>query len=219
MVHQSDFAPYQLTVRNNSDSQREPAAAACRSTAGLYTSACHIIQPDCLQENGANNTYDVVASFHQRNRAPRAPDANRLRAIRLIGQSNHRRGSLSDSDDSESDTASLQGQRKRVPRNSRKAYNANSEKPTQLRFYPTQWRRILSRAQDLCRLWMVMECAYPNKDKSEHRDAFRARLHQALHEHQQRGGRVEEGPFCLDIKMQALNQPTNQGIFRNTKRV
>jgi hypothetical protein len=64
---------------------------------------------------------------------------------------------------------------------------------------------------------MVTESGYPNKDKPEHRDAIRTHLHQALNEHQQSGGRVEEGSFHLGIEMQALRHPTIQGIFRNTK--
>jgi hypothetical protein len=64
---------------------------------------------------------------------------------------------------------------------------------------------------------MVTECGYPEKNNPEHWDAVRARLHQALNDHQSNGGRVEEGSFHLTLAMQTLTHSPNQAIFPSMK--
>ena len=183
----------------------------------VHLPVCRIISSDCHQQNVEDGTYDVVDNYHRRNRAPRAPDADRLHAIRLIGRSGRRHdGTSADQSEAETDTQPSQ-RRKRAPRHSRKTYKASSDNPTKLGHYPTNWRKIMNRSQDYFRGWMVTECGYPDKDKPEHQDAARGKLHQALAEHQQKGGRVEEGSFHLLIRCERSPNHQKQGIFLNTR--
>ena len=165
----------------------------------LYLAATATIDREQAQQvqNAEDDTYDVLANYHERNRAPRPPKPKRLRDIRRSGQQRQSSdvgdnvtdaGSGSESDDESS-------QKARAKRHSQKAYNRTSDDPKRFRYYPPQWRKVLTRAKNNFRLWMATECGFPDKSNQEHYKAVTDCLHRALYAHQEGGGRVEHGSF------------------------
>jgi hypothetical protein len=133
-----------------------------------------------------------VTNFHQRNRVPRPPSPSRLCDIQQAGRG-HNAGVEDADDESEPDSATESAQKTRAKRNSHKAYSKTANDPAQYRVYPMQWKKVLGKAQALFRLWMTMEYGYPNKNDADHQKAAGDCLRQAIFEHQENGGRVEEG--------------------------
>ena len=172
----------------NTNEQRQQGNA---NQPQVCTCLYYIALPNLLQEN---DTYDVVANYHQRNRVPRAPDPDHLHRIRKSRLNDRHDETESSADESEmSDTQSTR--RPRAKRNSRRAYRATSDDAKRFRFYPDQWRKVLDKAKDRFRLWMVTECGFPNKKNGAHRLAAGNHIRQALFKHQEDGGRVEDGLF------------------------
>lgn len=64
-------------------------------------------------------------------------------------------------------------------------------KPTQLQFYPSQWKDVLEASKWKFRIWMSTVKAFPNrrKDMDEAMDC----LTSAIAEHQEEGGLLEPG--------------------------
>jgi hypothetical protein len=78
---------------------------------------------------------------------------------------------------------------------SRKGYTRSTDDPKELGFYPPQWRGVLRRAQALWRPWMALECGFPDRDIKVHLDKAMQCVTNALSEHQENGGEVENGTY------------------------
>ena len=84
---------------------------------------------------------------------------------------------------------------KRAKRHSKKAYRSSNLDPTQLQFYPSQWRDILEAAKTKYRLSIVMEMLFPDRKKKFNLAVDC--LDEALAEHETNGGLVEDGELLL----------------------
>jgi hypothetical protein len=148
-------------------------------------------------------TFDVLENHHDKNRRPRAPDAEMLREI---GQEHPRNTSPVSVDDpvdmgsdntqnSGSDSDSESGAEpatKRAKRHSKVPYDQeNKGKPTQLQFYPLHWRDVLEKAKKKKRLHTVQFRQFSERDHHL-RDATDC-LTETLAEFRREGGRVEPG--------------------------
>ena len=106
---------------------------------------------------------------------------------------------LDQSDDSgETGDSGNDGEHDNVPsrarRHSKKLYHSDSS-PTQLRFYPSQWKDVLEKAKDAYALLIFIKFGFKTteKDLSE----ATACLAKALAEHEGAGRRVEAGMFLF----------------------
>jgi hypothetical protein len=114
--------------------------------------------------------FDIIKKFHERNRAPRAPDPNQLHAIRT----HHATMDVDTDDDNEeaSDDSDVTTDddrcETRAKRHSQKPYTGRTNDPKKLGFYPPQWRDVLEAAQKKWRPWMVLVCAFPDRENDDH---------------------------------------------------
>jgi hypothetical protein len=146
---------------------------------------------------GQNNvSHDVLVEHHKRNRAPRAPDPIKLNTIRQA------RGPsvVNTSNQGQPETDSEQT-RPRAKRHSKTPYGGRSAKPTQMQFYPSQWRDILECSKWGFRLWLVIYNPFP--DRTEHIGEAEDCIDEALALHQAKGKRVEPG-----TRLEMWHQPT-----------
>lgn len=79
----------------------------------------------------------------------------------------------------------------RVARNSKVPKAEKIITPDKQEFYPPNWQAVLKAAKLLLRLWIATQVPFP--DKQEYYSKMLEFLDQALHDHQQNGGHVEEG--------------------------
>ena len=98
----------------------------------------------------------------------------------------------SNSEDSTDD----EGSKSRAKRHSQKPYARHSDDPTKLGFYPPQWRDVMEKGKAKFRPWIAYECGFPDRENESHMDKALQSATDALSEHQQKGGKVEEGN-CL----------------------
>jgi len=60
-----------------------------------------------------------------------------------------------------------------------------------LHFYPSQWHDSLEDAKWLFHCWLILECPFLEREKHLHHAT--ACLEQALSEHEDKGGQIEDG--------------------------
>jgi hypothetical protein len=104
--------------------------------------------------------------------------------------------------DSESDdTDSNSPPAKRAKRHSRTPYKSKAGDPTQLQFYSGTWVDILKLAKKYFRLWIAMECNFPEREK-HFKDATDC-LTRAIDKYQQEGSEVEDGTSSTNDQSQS----------------
>jgi hypothetical protein len=139
--------------------------------------------------------YDVLAEHHKRNRKPRPPNPATLNEMRKATQFRSDVTKDDEMQESESDTAV---DAIRTKRHSKTPYGGKEALPTQLQFYPSQWRDVLEQAKWKFRLWLSTECPFP--DRLKHISEAEDCIDEALAEHKEDGGRVEPGIQHLSQK-------------------
>jgi hypothetical protein len=136
--------------------------------------------------------FDVVQKFHERNRAPRAPDPDQLRVIRA----GHVTMDVDINDDAEettNDSTDDDRCKPRAKRHSQKPYTGRTKDPKKFGFYPPQWRDVLEAAQKKWRPWMVLVCAFPDREEDDHLKEALLCVTRSLSDHTENGGKVEKG--------------------------
>lgn len=141
-----------------------------------------------------DDSFDVLTEHHKRNRAPRAPRQQNLLPPRAPTSTvvSRRESDESTNDESDSNTT----KNGRVKRHSRVPYTERIPQPTQLKFYPSQWREVLENAKNNYRLFLVGTYPWPErtKDLKECADC----LTEALTRHEEDDREVKEGKNLSD---------------------
>jgi hypothetical protein len=150
----------------------------------------------------ADSGYDVLEAHHRRNRKPRPPNPARLNSIRQATQptADERLARDAEIHESDSDTAA---DIPRARRHSKTPYGGNPALPTQLHFYPSQWRDVLEQAKWKFRIWLSMHCPFPDREK--HIANAEDCIDEALAEHKADGGGVEPGIWHLSWSSRRQN--------------
>jgi len=110
-------------------------------------------QQDALDEQGdpqfAKETHDVLEAHHKKNRRPKAPEPEKLAAIREIGIASNDDAMVSDVDESASDESASEAEEaedsgpQRAPRHSKTPYGSKLRNYTKINAYPVNWRDLL----------------------------------------------------------------------------
>jgi hypothetical protein len=144
-----------------------------------------------------DDSFDVVTSHHKRNRVPKPPAPSHLAAIRQSGQAQASGDSDDGSSKSGTESDSHRQKKSRAKRHTHGPYSATSTNPKRLRYYPSQWRDVLEEAKFKFRRWLGITNAFPDPKNEEHRKVAAECISQAIFEHQESGGRVEDREIAL----------------------
>jgi hypothetical protein len=103
-------------------------------------------------------------------------------------------GTESDPDPASSSDSDEEPSQKRAKRHSKTPYNTPKTDPTQLQFYPSQWRDILEEGKKKYRLSLLLETLFPDRNKDIH---FAVDcLEEAISDHEAEGGMAEAGEYA-----------------------
>lgn len=139
---------------------------------------------------------DVLEKHHAKNRRPRPPNPDQLNRIRNASVRKEEEES-DDGNDSETIGPQRAGRYSKTPRSEIEA------KPTQLNFYPGNWRDLLEFAKRIFRRWLACENGFPTRRLKLPPEAGEC-VAEALAEHRDKGGVVEPGKYMLCNILQAL---------------
>jgi hypothetical protein len=159
---------------------------------------------NCYTDTTGGDVYDVVERFHQRNRAPRAPDTERLRRIRQDGERGasvlsfdlnrlHGADGSAGIPEGQLSTSQHTGQRPTGRRQCGANSGARSDDAKQLRYYPPQWRVVIEAAKMKLRTWIAVKFAFPLNTDQEFIRIVVTFLRDAKCEHEAAGNSLEHG--------------------------
>jgi hypothetical protein len=82
---------------------------------------------------------------------------------------------------------------RRAPRNSKRSRGSAADDPNKFRFYPSQWKDVMSVAVSHFRCFVSVDCGWPSDEEQDHLDAAEKCISEALVKHLDGGRRVEDG--------------------------
>lgn len=125
------------------------------------------------EQTNASKSINVVDAHHAKNRRPKAPNPDVLTNIRKSFQatvedvpdedSEREDGSDEGEDDDKEVSGHADTGRRRAPRNSKTPYGSRPPKPTQLTFYPPQWRDLIEDTKLRFRMTASIKKGFPNR--------------------------------------------------------